>query len=58
MMGLINEETSSTPKGHTGQNLEDIIESLVFSMQEINKLTLSIEFPSISVTPIAIYRQC
>lgn len=64
MMGLINETIAYSPasspesRGYTGQNFEDILESLVFSMQEINKFTLSIEFPSISIIPIAIYRLC
>jgi hypothetical protein len=61
MMGLINEPiTYSTipPSESEQKNFEDSLEAVVLSMQEINKQTLSVKFPSIPITPIAIYRQC
>lgn len=61
MMGLINEPISysTTPLSEQSeQSFEDKLEALVFAMQGISKLTLSVQFPSIAITPIAIYRQC
>jgi hypothetical protein len=61
VVGLVNKPTASISIGApaTGsQNLEDLLEQLVFAMQEISKFTLAVEFSAISVVPVAIYRAC
>jgi hypothetical protein len=64
VMGLVNSAVShssmTSPRWTEGmvQNVEDSLEQVVFAMQEISKFTLSIEFPAISIVPIAIYRPC
>lgn len=64
VMGLVNSASSypsiPSPRWTEGmvQNVEDSLEQVVFAMQEISKFTLSIEFPAISIVPIAIYRPC
>jgi hypothetical protein len=64
VMGLVNSAVSysSMPSPRLGegmvQNLEDSLEQVVFALQGVSKFTLSIEFPAISIVPIAIYRPC
>jgi hypothetical protein len=64
VMGLVNStalcSSVTSPRWTEGivKNVEDSLEQVVFAMQEISKLTLSIEFPAISIVPIAIYRPC
>lgn len=62
VMGLVNKPESAAPTPDTsiskGQNLEDALEQVVFSLQAITKYTMSIEFPAISLLPVAIYRIC
>jgi hypothetical protein len=62
VMGLVNKPDSTPPNIGTtaskGQNLEDSLEQVVFSLQAITKYTMSIDFPAISLLPIAIYRIC
>ena len=64
VMGLVNKPesapaapTSVIPAGNV-QNLDDSLEKVVFSLQEITKFTMSVDFPAISLLPIAIYRMC
>ena len=64
VMGLVN-ESSDSPLASTlesgdnvEQSLEDVLESLVVTMKDISKMTLSTKFPAISILPIAIYRSC
>lgn len=62
VMGLVNKPESAPPTvdipASKGQNLEDSLEQVVFSLQEFTKYTMSIDFPAISLLPIAIYRMC
>lgn len=64
VMGLVNEASTSPhapsfkPTESSIQNLEDSLEQLVFLMQEMGKVTLSIQFPAISFVPVAVYRPC
>ena len=62
VMGLVNKPESVHPTNDIstskGQNLEDSLEQVVFSLQAITKYTMSIDFPAISLLPIAIYRMC
>lgn len=61
VMGLVNKPTPPISPGAPvigTQNLEDVLEQLVFAMQEIGKFTLAVEFPAISIVPVAIYRAC
>jgi hypothetical protein len=64
VMGLVNGAASYSSMPYSRwtegmvQNIEDSLEQGVFAMQEISKFTLSIEFPAISIVPIAIYRPC
>jgi hypothetical protein len=64
VMGLVNSAVSyssmPSPRLEEGivQNLEDSLEQAVFALQGVSKFTLSIEFPAISIVPLAIYRPC
>lgn len=64
VMGLVNKpaaspgKVSSVPGVSTLQNLENVLEQVVFAMQGINKFTFTDDFPAISVLPIAVYRNC
>jgi hypothetical protein len=69
VMGLVNKPESvpptvgipasvDVPDSKGQKNLEDSLEGLVLSLQEFTKYTMSIDFPAISLLPIAIYRMC
>jgi hypothetical protein len=62
VMGLVNKPESALPTvdipDGEEQNLEDSLEGVVLSLQELTKLTMSIDFPAVSLLPIAIYRMC
>jgi len=63
VMGLINKPESAPttvdiPDSQGQKNLEDSLEGVVLSLQELTKYTVSIDFPAISLLPIAIYRMC
>lgn len=64
VMGLVNRAVEYSSKSLSvqtigkRQSLEDALEQAVFSLQEISKFTLSVEFPAISFVPIVVYRHC
>ncbi len=63
-MGLVNRSSAAAQGGSAkktqGQtmNIEEAIEEMVSAMQEIGKLTFSVEHPATAFLPIAIYRSC
>jgi hypothetical protein len=61
VLGLINEpilNPVTVEQNISSQHFEDVLENLVYAMQEISKFTFILQFPAISITPVAIYRRC
>ncbi len=60
VMGMVNvpAEYSFETMGNISGNMEKALEQLVFGLQSVSKFTTQIEFPAVSILPIAIYRPC